>query len=141
MFTGCVTTGSSVRYSSGTFRGKWWNYYDRGSALAGMSNFEGAIRDFKQTIDMRSKDQRMARTYGMHFIDYFPHRELGIVYFNTGEIEKAISELEQSLNNVESSKAIYYLNKARKALLEVSNAVQGVSFTGSRIQFQVQISR
>lgn len=113
----CAASGSSVKYSSGTFRGKWWNYYARGLALSGRSDYESAIRDLKKTISMRSSDQRMARTYGMHFIDYFPHRELGIVYLDTGDIDSAISELERSLRDEESSKAMFYLNKARKMSL------------------------
>jgi hypothetical protein len=115
----CVAAGDALRYGSGTFRSKWWNYYDRGLALSERSDPEGAIRDLQKAISMRSRDQRMARTYGMHFIDYFPHRELGIVYLNTGKTDKAISELERSLKDEESSKAIFYLNKARKTgLLE-----------------------
>ncbi len=73
--------------------------------------------DLKKAIGKRSKDQRMARTYGMHFIDYFPHRELGIVYFFTDRIDQAVKELEESLASEESAKASYYLNKARKAFL------------------------
>jgi len=42
-----------------------------------------AISDFQAAIRQREKDQRRARTCGMHFIDYFPHQELGIVYFET----------------------------------------------------------
>ena len=117
MFMSCVTTGDSVRYSSGTFRGKWWNYYDRGIALSDRSDVEGAIRDFKKTISMRSNDQRMARTYGMHFIDFFPHRELGIVYLNIGDINNAILELETSVSQEKSAKASFYLNKARGIFL------------------------
>ncbi|MBI4690851.1 MAG: hypothetical protein HY754_11405 [Nitrospirae bacterium] len=102
---------------SGTFRGKWWNYYERGITYSEKEDAENAINDLKKAISMRSKDQRMARTYGMHFVDYFPHRELGIIYLDMGKIDKAIPELEESIRGEESAKAIYYLNKARKVSL------------------------
>src|SRR5208283_6182926 len=73
---------------SGTFRGNWWNYYDRAIAYSesqGPGPGDKAIADLNQALSMRAKDQRMARTYGMHFIDYFPHRELGIVFFHAGD--------------------------------------------------------
>ncbi|MDH4232223.1 MAG: HYR domain-containing protein, partial [Nitrospirota bacterium] len=101
-------------FDSGTFRGKWWNYYDRGLEYSESGQLENAISDISKAISSREKDQRMARTYGMHFIDYFPHRELGIVFFNMGDNDRAIAELEESVRSAESAKAVYYLNKARK---------------------------
>jgi hypothetical protein len=102
---------------SGTFRAKWWNYYGRGVGYSENSEWEKAATDLKKALTLRAKDQRMARTYGMHFIDYFPHRELGIVYLGMGETDKAFRELEESIRQEESARAIYYLNKGRKARL------------------------
>jgi tetratricopeptide (TPR) repeat protein len=113
----CTGTNSILKDDSGTFRGKYWNYYDRGIASAEKEDWESAIQAMQQAIFMRSKDQRMARTYGMHFIDYFPHRELGILYFQKGDIEGAIAELAESIRNEESAKAYFYLNKVRKVSL------------------------
>jgi len=113
----CSMFDGMVKEDRGTFRGRWYNYYDRGLMSSERSVWQDAERDLQKTISMRPQDQRMARTYGMHFIDYFPHRELGIVYFNKGEIDRAISELELSLSQEESAKAIFYLNKARKQQL------------------------
>ncbi len=102
---------------SGTFRARWWSYYQRGLERAEKADWQNALGDLKKAISMRPKDQRMARTYGMHFIDYFPHRELGILHLDRGEIDEAIQELEESLRAEESAKAVYYLNKARKIRL------------------------
>lgn len=118
--------------TSGTFRGQWWNYFERG-----MSYTEAAIKadeegdtaakektlklaesDLMAAIKRRDMDQRRARTYGMHLIDYFPHRELGVAYYYQGRFEEAIGELETSLSTVESAKAQFYLDKARKAMIE-----------------------
>lgn len=111
------TTGASAADDSGTFRGKWWNYYERGNASAAKNDLEIALKDLKQAIALRDRDQRTARTYGMHFIEYFPHRETGIIYFNQGELSKASNELEASLQGEESAKAAFYLNKVHKSML------------------------
>lgn len=113
----CVSTGDTLRDDSGTFRGRWYNYYQRGLVHSLNNNWKNALENLQTSIRKRNTDQRMARTYGMHYIDYFPHRELGIVYFHTGEIDKAVDELKKSLRQEESAKAIYYLNKARKQQL------------------------
>lgn len=104
----------------GAFRHRWWNYYERGISFSNGKFFAEAVQDFKAAINQRDKDQRMARTYGMHFVDYFPHRELGIVYFETGNLDMAKKELELSLASFPSAKAYFYLDQVRKALIEQS---------------------
>ena len=69
-------------------------------------------------MERRRDDQRRARTYGMHFIDYFPNRELGIAYFNLKRFKEAIQALENSLASVETARAKFYLDKARRAWLD-----------------------
>ena len=103
---------------SGTFRYRWWNYYERGLSYAEGEYYPNAISDFQAAIRQREKDQRRSRTYGMHFVDYFPHRELGIVYFETGVLLEAKRELELSLSQFPSSKAQFYLDRVRKQLIE-----------------------
>lgn len=102
----------------GTFRHRWWNYYERGLSFAEGEFFSEAVTDLEEAIQQRAEDQRMARTYGMHFIDYFPHRELGIVYYEMGSPEAAKRELELSLSHFPSAKAHFYLDLVRKALIE-----------------------
>jgi hypothetical protein len=104
------------------WRPTWWNYYERGVSYAEGEYWEDAVEDLIEAIQMRDKDQRRARTYGMHFIDYFPHRELGIVYYRQERYPEAIEELEESLATEESAKAEYFLNRARKARLESTGA-------------------
>lgn len=112
-----VLRSSAFAEDSGAFRGKWWNYYERGLTSAEKEDINWAEADLKQAISKRDKDQRMARTYGMHFMDYFPHRELGILYYNADRLTEAAHELEESLRGEESAKAVYFLNKARKQIL------------------------
>ncbi len=103
---------------SGTFRHRWWNYFERGLSYAEGQFYQNAVSDFQEAIRQREKDQRRARTYGMHFVDYFPHRELGIVYFEKGNLQKAKIELELSLGQFPSAKAQFYLDRVRKQLIE-----------------------
>ena len=125
----CTTTTSQSTYSRdgkvygktrGAFRNRWWNFYERGISFADGKFFSEAEADFKEAVQQREKDQRMARTYGMHFVDYFPHRELGIVYYETGNMVRAKDELESSLKSFPSAKAYFYLDRVRKALIEQS---------------------
>jgi hypothetical protein len=106
------------KVSGAFFRHRWWNYYERGLSFAEGKFFPEAVSDLEEAIQQREKDQRMARTYGMHFMDYFPHRELGIVYYETGDLEVAKRELEVSLSHFPSAKAYFYLDRVRKALIE-----------------------
>jgi len=103
---------------SGTFRGKWWNYYERALESTEKGDLTAAEKDLKDAINRRDKDQRMARTYGMHFVDYFPHRELGIVYFNQGDMTKATKELEESAKAEDTAKTSFYLNKVKQQVLQ-----------------------
>jgi tetratricopeptide (TPR) repeat protein/TolB-like protein len=112
--------GKQFGVVKGLFRERWWNFYERGNSFEQGEFWQEAAADFKEALKQRDKDQRRARTYGMHFVDYFPHRDLGIAYYHLGRFEDAKKELNTSLSQVETAKAKFYLNKARKALLEVS---------------------
>jgi hypothetical protein len=110
--------GKEYGVTHGTFRGTWWNFYERGNSYAEGGYWEDAIRDYEEALKGRSRDQRSARTYGLlNYIDYFPHRELGVAYYHLERYEQAVSELERSLEDTESAKAKYYLNRSRKAIL------------------------
>jgi tetratricopeptide (TPR) repeat protein len=101
----------------GLFVEQWNDYYLRGLSYSEGGYWDDAAADFIESLRGRDKDQRRARTYGLHFIDYFPNRELGIAYFYKGDYEKAIQALETSLASAESARAKFYLNKARQSWL------------------------
>jgi hypothetical protein len=105
--------------TEGQWGGQWWNYYQRGLSYAQGAYWDFAIRDLKEAIKRRSADQRRARTYGLHILDdYFPHRELGIIYYQQNRFKEATKELEISLSQFESAKAKYFLNQARRDFLK-----------------------
>ncbi len=107
----------------------WDSCYRRGVSCMDGECWETAITEFRQAIDFLYEDTRNARPYGMHFRDYFPHREIGICYLNLGrkdpinldDIREAISQLELSLDQVPSARAKYYLNQARRLYLKETN--------------------
>jgi len=140
-----TTSVSRAGESSGSWRGKWWNFYERALVRGELGEWEAARSDLAKAIDLREKDQRRARTYGMHFMDYFPHREMGVAYFQLGDYKKALAELEISYKSEESAKAAFYLNKVRSTIIrehgarlqlpgiKVSSPVSGQSFRSAAI--------
>lgn len=104
------------------YRGKWWNHYARGRWYAEGGYYDEAIRDFKKAVSIRSSDQRSARSYGLHFWEYFAHRELGIVYYNQQNYEEAKRELETSLSTADSARAKFYLNKCNEEILKTTKS-------------------
>ncbi len=124
--SGCATDTVPIHLKDGkeygrideAFRNRWWHYYKRGISFAEGEFYKNAEADMKEAARRRSKDQRMARTYGMHFVDYFPHRELGVIYYHSGNMERAREELELSLSHFSSAKARFYLDRVRKAMIE-----------------------
>ena len=113
-----IKNGKEYGTVKGVFRARWWNYYERALSYVDGEFYQEAVTDLIQAIHQRTKDQRMARTYGMHFTDYFPHRELGIAHYRLGDPEAALRELELSLKQFPSAKAGFYLDRVRKALIE-----------------------
>lgn len=106
--------GTRYGVTKGTFRIRWWNYYERGRSFSDGQYWTEAERDFRRALAGRSKDQWWSRTYGLHLLDeYFPNRELGIVLFNEGRLEEAIRSLELSLSQQYSARTAYYLDRAR----------------------------
>ena len=113
-----IKEGKAYGVTRGLFRERWWNFYERGCSFASGEFWNEAISDFREALSQRNKDGYRARTYGMHFVDYFPHRELGIAYYHTNQYSEAVEELTASLSQVETAKAKYFLNKVRGEVLK-----------------------
>lgn len=117
----CVIGGKAYCVAEGNFTGQWYDYYERALSCIEGECFEPAIADLGEAIRRRTRDQRRARTMGMHFIDYFPHREKGLAHYLLGEYEDAKAELEVSIRQYPSEKAWFYLDKTRKRLMEIEH--------------------
>lgn len=132
------------------FRGRWWSYYERGTASLGVDSINLAEQDLKSAIAGRSRDSWSARTYGLHFVEYFPNRELGVTYFKLGRLDDAEKFLKTSIEQVDTERAHYYLDqitKARIAKGEITDATapnaglggdKGTLFASRNIDLAVQ---
>jgi hypothetical protein len=122
LIAGCATrmasqyTREGVEYGKtrGVFRGRWWSYYERGASFLGGGFYGEAVRDFQQALDGRSRDSWRARTYGLHFVEYFPNRELGIALFEQGNYGEAEEYLKKSLEEIDTERAHLYLDRIKK---------------------------
>jgi len=116
----CSHTGSKCCDYNQVFRGQWDDFYLRGLNCIEQANFVQALTDFQSSLERRPPsrqfDRRMVRTYGMHYLDYFPNREAGFVYYLQHQYKKALKYLEKSIQSEPSAKAYYYRNQTLKKL-------------------------
>ena len=123
----CIKNGVKYGVVSGAFLGEWWNYQERAMSYIDGECYAPALDDITKAIELRQKlvkkdcDQRRARGYGMHFVDYFGHRERGVALYRLGKLDEAQQELELSLSCVESGKAQFFLDQLRKNKIESGN--------------------
>jgi len=112
---GMVRDGETYGVTKGVFRGRWWSYYERGCSYLSGAFYAEAEADFKQALVGRTRDAWQARTYGLHFVEYFPNRELGVAYYHLGQLDLAAQYLETSLSQLDTARAHHYLDLVAKA--------------------------
>ncbi len=105
-------------WPGGYFQGDWEDYYICARSYNEGGFYDEAIIALDKAIKQRDKDQWRARTYGMHFVDYFPHREKGYSYFHKGLYVKAKIELELSISQEPSDRGYYYLDQVRTKIMK-----------------------
>ena len=114
----CIKDGKEYGWSGGNFLGQWDDHYQCALSYIKGKCYDKAITSLDEAIKIRNTDKWRARSYGMHFINYFPHREKGLCYFKIGQYEMAKYELELSISQESSAKSKYYLNQTRKKLMK-----------------------
>ena len=114
-----VRDGKEYGVTRGTFRGRWWSYYERGSSFLAGEFYQEAEADFQQALRERTQDTWSARTYGLHFVEYFPNRELGITLYQMGRLDEAEDCLRTSLEQIDTIRAHHYLDLIAKKRLEL----------------------
>jgi len=92
---------------------KFYNYYDAGLEYIEKQDWLRAIEELRSAASLEFEDADMKRIYGTRFIEYFPHRELGVAYYNLKEFETARRELELSIAYESTGRAEEYLNLAK----------------------------
>ncbi|MCK4654907.1 MAG: hypothetical protein KAU01_10735 [Candidatus Cloacimonetes bacterium] len=90
---------------------KFYTYYDKGVKFMNKGEWERAIAEFKSAASLEFEDKKKKRTYGTRFIKYFPHREIGICYYNLDEYDTAMGELQLSYAYKKSKRAEEYIKK------------------------------
>ncbi len=93
------------------FRNRWWHFYERGLAWADAGRDDLAEEDLRQVLALRRTDARLARTYGMHFVQCFARRELAAVLIRRGGLDEAEGLLRDSLAQEPSAKAERLLHR------------------------------
>ncbi|MDL1963467.1 MAG: hypothetical protein LWW98_03850 [Deltaproteobacteria bacterium] len=101
----------------GNFTDRWYDYYERALSYIDGGFYDEALFDLNVAIKKRPAEKRWTNTYGMHFMDYFPHRETGIIHYFLGNYDAAKSELELSGSQEPSAKARFYLDEVRKHIM------------------------
>jgi len=96
--------------------GQPWNYYEDGQKLMNQGKWDRAIDEFKAAVSLDFKDRKNLRTYGMNFVEYFPHREMGICFYNLGDMINARRELDLSNAYIGTGRARDYLDKIGKGV-------------------------
>lgn len=89
--------------------GEWYKIYEDGIEAMEDGDYKGASDLFIEAIQDNPDDDENVRTYGMHSIEYFPHRELGVCLYHLGDKTGAQQELQISMKMEPSDRAKEYL--------------------------------
>ncbi|MCR4439933.1 MAG: FlgO family outer membrane protein [bacterium] len=89
---------------------QWHADYVQGLQAAQEGRLQEAVQLFQQALKVRAKDSAKQRAQGTTFIEYYPHRELGICYYYLGDLENARRELNISLSQAPTPRARRFLD-------------------------------
>lgn len=90
---------------------QWHNAYKDGLEAMQRNDWSRAAEYLQKALQTKNRDSKKTRAGGTMFIEYFPHRELGICYFQLGQLDLAKQELTTSLGQAFSERAKSYLDR------------------------------
>lgn len=93
---------------------QWHLFYRTGLQAMERGDWNRAIENFQQAIRVKARDSKKIRATGVMFIEYFPHREMGICYFHLGDLERAKQELTLSMAQESSERAKNFLGRINR---------------------------
>jgi len=73
---------------------RWFEIYEKGRAALQNQQYDDAVRYLTEAIDQKPESKANARTYGTHFIDYFPYVYRGIAYARLGRTALALQDFQ-----------------------------------------------
>jgi TolB-like protein len=100
-------------FAPGSSQTKFHNYYAEGLEYIEKADWLRAIEELRSAASLEFEDAHRKRIYGTRFIEYFPHRELGVAYYHLKEYETARKELELSVAYASTDRAEEYLHLAK----------------------------
>lgn len=106
---GAILLGLSGSLLRATPSPQWHADYARGLQAAREGRLQEAVQHFQAALKVRAKDSAKQRAQGTTFIEYYPHRELGICYYYLGDLENARRELSTSLAQSPTPRAKRFL--------------------------------
>lgn len=90
---------------------KWYKSYEMGIETMKTGNWKVAANHFHNALKVKNKDKHKTRAYGTVFIEYYPHRELGICLYYLGQVEPAKKQLDLSLKQAPTLRAREFFDK------------------------------
>lgn len=110
----CAVVGLVIGAMQSPAVAQWHVAYQSGLAAMQQGDWSGSAEKFQQALQVKNQDTKKIRSTGAMFIEYFPHRELGICYFHLGDLARARQELETSLSHTFSERAKTYLERLNR---------------------------
>jgi len=99
----------------------WYYHYQLGLALSTKNDWQRALDSFIAALDHRDQPQKLTRTYGMWFLDYYPYYNIGVAHYHLQNWKCAENsfKLSQSYDEVPKSSNEYrnlqeYLSEVRQ---------------------------
>ncbi|UCF63008.1 MAG: hypothetical protein JSW33_10545 [bacterium] len=86
------------------------------------NDYQSAVNYFNTALKDKNKDSGKQRAMGTIFVEYYPHRELGICYYYLGKQQEALSELNISMSQSPSNRARQYLDEVNKGNIPAASA-------------------
>jgi tetratricopeptide (TPR) repeat protein len=75
---------------------EWYVSYEQGLDEFRGNRWQKAIQHFNEAISDRSDPGANAKTYGLHFIDYFPYLYRGVSFYKANNFKRALQDLQRS---------------------------------------------
>lgn len=97
---------------------EWFRLYEQGEEALKAGKYEEAVTKFQQALETKDTDVKRIKTYGLHFIEYFPNRELGIAFYYLGRKTEALKYLKLSEGMEPTQRTQEFLSKLGSVVQE-----------------------
>jgi tetratricopeptide (TPR) repeat protein len=94
-----LTLLAIVLFATPAVAKEYYEYYEDGLKAIDKKDWNAAISLMTEAIGKEPEENKRARSYGANFFAYHPYYYRGIAYYNTGQYEKAIADLQRALGN------------------------------------------